>query len=86
MKTSLRMIVCSKACFSSDFLCVGVCVCVCVYVWFWFSRFSVRRWEFSVRSLILAAVCITIAVVWVVYRNEDRCCHTSSSCLSHTHR
>uniref|UniRef100_A0A8C5CGG1 non-specific serine/threonine protein kinase n=1 Tax=Gadus morhua TaxID=8049 RepID=A0A8C5CGG1_GADMO len=35
-------------------------------------RFSVRRWEFSVRSLILAAVCITIAVVWVVYRNEDR--------------
>ncbi|XP_056463178.1 signal peptide peptidase-like 2A isoform X2 [Gadus chalcogrammus] len=35
-------------------------------------RFSVRRWEFSVRSLILAAVCISIAVVWVVYRNEDR--------------
>ncbi|XP_041644875.1 signal peptide peptidase-like 2A isoform X2 [Cheilinus undulatus] len=35
-------------------------------------RFSVRNWTFSVRSLILAAVCISIAVVWGVYRNEDR--------------
>uniref|UniRef100_UPI0037E82ED1 signal peptide peptidase-like 2A isoform X2 n=1 Tax=Semicossyphus pulcher TaxID=241346 RepID=UPI0037E82ED1 len=34
--------------------------------------FSVRNWTFSVRSLILAAVCITIAVIWGVYRNEDR--------------
>lgn len=34
--------------------------------------FSVRTWTFSVRSLILAAVCISIAVVWGVYRNEDR--------------
>ncbi|XP_074523285.1 signal peptide peptidase-like 2A isoform X2 [Halichoeres trimaculatus] len=34
--------------------------------------FSVRNWTFSVRSLILAAVCISIAVVWGVYRNEDR--------------
>uniref|UniRef100_A0A8C4I4B7 PA domain-containing protein n=1 Tax=Dicentrarchus labrax TaxID=13489 RepID=A0A8C4I4B7_DICLA len=34
--------------------------------------FSVRNWNFSVRSLILAAVCISIAVVWGVYRNEDR--------------
>lgn len=35
-------------------------------------RFSVRNWNFSVRSIILAAVCITIAVIWGVYRNEDR--------------
>ncbi|XP_041797746.1 signal peptide peptidase-like 2A isoform X2 [Chelmon rostratus] len=34
--------------------------------------FSVRNWNFSVRSLILAAVCICIAVIWGVYRNEDR--------------
>ncbi|CAI5645962.1 unnamed protein product [Oreochromis niloticus] len=34
--------------------------------------FSVRNWNFSVRSLLLAAVCISIAVVWGVYRNEDR--------------
>lgn len=34
--------------------------------------FSIRNWKFSVRSLILAAVCISIAVVWGVYRNEDR--------------
>uniref|UniRef100_A0A7N8X027 Uncharacterized LOC113122441 n=1 Tax=Mastacembelus armatus TaxID=205130 RepID=A0A7N8X027_9TELE len=34
--------------------------------------FSVRNWNFSVRSLILAAVCVTIAVIWGVYRNEDR--------------
>ncbi|AWP01849.1 putative signal peptide peptidase-like 2A isoform 2 [Scophthalmus maximus] len=34
--------------------------------------FSVRNWNFSVRSLILAAVCVSIAVVWGVYRNEDR--------------
>ncbi|XP_042368607.1 signal peptide peptidase-like 2A isoform X4 [Plectropomus leopardus] len=36
------------------------------------GRFSVRNYNFSVRSLILAAVCISIAVVWGVYRNEDR--------------
>lgn len=35
-------------------------------------RFSVGKWNFSVRSIILAAVCITIAVIWGVYRNEDR--------------
>ncbi|KAM9366343.1 signal peptide peptidase-like 2A isoform 2-T2 [Symphorus nematophorus] len=35
-------------------------------------RFSIRNCNFSVRSLILAAVCISIAVVWGVYRNEDR--------------
>lgn len=35
-------------------------------------RFSVRNWNFSVRSLLLAAVCISISVVWGVYRNEDR--------------
>ncbi|XP_060896410.1 signal peptide peptidase-like 2A isoform X1 [Labrus mixtus] len=34
--------------------------------------FSVRNYTFSVRSIILAAVCISIAVVWGVYRNEDR--------------
>ncbi|MCI4378870.1 hypothetical protein PGIGA_G00221320 [Pangasianodon gigas] len=28
--------------------------------------------SFSVRNLLLAAVCITLAVVWGVYRNEDR--------------
>lgn len=37
-----------------------------------FSSFSIRIWNLSVRSLILAAVCISIAVVWGVYRNEDR--------------
>uniref|UniRef100_A0A3B4A9K7 PA domain-containing protein n=1 Tax=Periophthalmus magnuspinnatus TaxID=409849 RepID=A0A3B4A9K7_9GOBI len=35
-------------------------------------RFSVRNWNFSVRSIILASVCIVIAVIWGVYRNEDR--------------
>nr|XP_046235378.1 signal peptide peptidase-like 2A isoform X2 [Scatophagus argus] len=35
-------------------------------------RFSIRNWNFSVRSLVLAAFCITIAVIWGVYRNEDR--------------
>lgn len=34
--------------------------------------FSVRNWNFSVRSILLAAVCISITVVWGVYRNEDR--------------
>ncbi|XP_073320470.1 signal peptide peptidase-like 2A isoform X2 [Pagrus major] len=34
--------------------------------------FSVRNLNLSVRSIILAAVCITIAVIWGVYRNEDR--------------
>ncbi|XP_067351442.1 signal peptide peptidase-like 2A isoform X2 [Channa argus] len=33
--------------------------------------FSIKNWNFSVRSLILAAVCITIAVIWGVYRNEE---------------
>ncbi|XP_059210764.1 signal peptide peptidase-like 2A isoform X2 [Centropristis striata] len=36
------------------------------------GSFSVRNCNCSVRSLILAAVCITIAVLWGVYRNEDR--------------
>ncbi|KAM9860496.1 signal peptide peptidase-like 2A isoform 2-T2 [Aulostomus maculatus] len=36
------------------------------------GSFSIRNSNFSVRSLILAAVCISIAVVWGVYRNEDR--------------
>uniref|UniRef100_A0A7N6BYW1 PA domain-containing protein n=1 Tax=Anabas testudineus TaxID=64144 RepID=A0A7N6BYW1_ANATE len=36
------------------------------------SSFSVRNCNISVRSLILAAVCITIAVIWGVYRNEER--------------
>ncbi|XP_047219503.1 signal peptide peptidase-like 2A isoform X2 [Girardinichthys multiradiatus] len=34
--------------------------------------FSVRNKSFSMRSILLAAVCISIAVVWGVYRNEDR--------------
>ncbi|XP_041842146.1 signal peptide peptidase-like 2A isoform X2 [Melanotaenia boesemani] len=33
---------------------------------------SVQGKNVSVRSLLLAAVCISIAVVWGVYRNEDR--------------
>ncbi|XP_068455440.1 signal peptide peptidase-like 2A isoform X2 [Clinocottus analis] len=36
------------------------------------GRFSIRNHNFSVRSLILASLCIGIAVVWGVYRNEDR--------------
>lgn len=42
-----------------------------------FSSFSIRNWKFSVRSLLLAAVCISIAVVWGVYRNEDRYCQST---------
>ncbi|XP_030622137.1 signal peptide peptidase-like 2A isoform X2 [Chanos chanos] len=34
--------------------------------------FSVRDSTCSVRSLLLGAVCVTVAVVWGVYRNEDR--------------
>ncbi|CAG5852997.1 unnamed protein product [Menidia menidia] len=33
---------------------------------------SVRNRNISVRSVLLAAVCISISVVWGVYRNEDR--------------
>lgn len=36
------------------------------------GSFTIRNSNFSVRSLILAAVCITIAVIWGVYRNEER--------------
>ncbi|KAF7644628.1 hypothetical protein LDENG_00218880 [Lucifuga dentata] len=36
------------------------------------ASFSVGSRSISVRSLILAAVCISVAVVWGVYRNEDR--------------
>ncbi|KAM9410370.1 signal peptide peptidase-like 2A isoform 2-T2 [Pholidichthys leucotaenia] len=34
--------------------------------------FSVGNRSLSARSLLLASVCITIAVIWAVYRNEDR--------------
>uniref|UniRef100_A0AAY4EKG7 Signal peptide peptidase like 2A n=1 Tax=Denticeps clupeoides TaxID=299321 RepID=A0AAY4EKG7_9TELE len=34
--------------------------------------FSCQNRTISVRSLLLAALCITVAVVWGVYRNEDR--------------
>uniref|UniRef100_H3CXZ3 PA domain-containing protein n=1 Tax=Tetraodon nigroviridis TaxID=99883 RepID=H3CXZ3_TETNG len=34
--------------------------------------FCIRSWKLSLRSLLLAAVCISVAVVWGVYRNEDR--------------
>lgn len=34
--------------------------------------FSFRNKTVSVRSILLAAVCISVAVVWGVYRNEDR--------------
>ncbi|XP_027871115.1 signal peptide peptidase-like 2A isoform X4 [Xiphophorus couchianus] len=33
--------------------------------------FSVRNKSFSVRSILLASVCISVAVIWGVYRNED---------------
>ncbi|XP_077375942.1 signal peptide peptidase-like 2A isoform X2 [Festucalex cinctus] len=36
------------------------------------GSFTIQKTNFSVRSLILAAVCISISVVWAVYRNEDR--------------
>lgn len=36
------------------------------------SSFTVLNANFSLRSLILASVCICISVVWAVYRNEDR--------------
>lgn len=48
-----------------------------------FSSFSIRNWNFSVRSLILAAVCISIAVVWGVYRNEDRYCFGTHAHKTH---
>lgn len=44
-----------------------------------FPRFSIRTYTFSVRSLILAAVCITITVIWGVYRNDDRYTYTQSA-------
>lgn len=37
-----------------------------------FFSFSIKNWRLSLRSLVLAAVCISVAVVWGVYRNEDR--------------
>ncbi|KAM9826670.1 signal peptide peptidase-like 2A isoform 1-T1 [Syngnathus typhle] len=36
------------------------------------GRFTILNTTFSVRSLILASMCISISVVWGVYRNEDR--------------
>ncbi|XP_061670508.1 signal peptide peptidase-like 2A isoform X3 [Syngnathoides biaculeatus] len=36
------------------------------------GRFTIHNTTFSVRSLILACVCISISVVWGVYRNENR--------------
>ncbi|XP_061621695.1 signal peptide peptidase-like 2A isoform X2 [Phyllopteryx taeniolatus] len=36
------------------------------------GSFTVHNTNFSVRSLILASVCISISVVWGVYRNESR--------------
>ncbi|XP_074467494.1 signal peptide peptidase-like 2A isoform X2 [Sebastes fasciatus] len=36
------------------------------------GSFSIRNCNMSVRSLLLAAVCVTVAVIWGVYRNEDR--------------
>ncbi|XP_077570209.1 signal peptide peptidase-like 2A isoform X1 [Stigmatopora nigra] len=36
------------------------------------GRFTVYNNNFSVRSLILASLCISVSVVWAVYRNEDR--------------
>uniref|UniRef100_A0A4W5MLW6 PA domain-containing protein n=1 Tax=Hucho hucho TaxID=62062 RepID=A0A4W5MLW6_9TELE len=33
---------------------------------------SFSVWSVSVRSVLLSAVCVTVAVVWGVYRNEDR--------------
>lgn len=44
----------------------------------WLSHFppsfSCLSKEFSVRSLVLLALCVSVAVVWGVYRNEDRYC------------
>uniref|UniRef100_A0A3P9LM44 PA domain-containing protein n=1 Tax=Oryzias latipes TaxID=8090 RepID=A0A3P9LM44_ORYLA len=34
--------------------------------------FTVKNSSFSARSILLAAVCISIAVIWGVYRNEER--------------
>ncbi|XP_061734250.1 signal peptide peptidase-like 2A isoform X3 [Nerophis ophidion] len=36
------------------------------------GSFTIRNTNLSVRGILLAAVCISISVVWVVYRNEDR--------------
>ncbi|XP_057702622.1 signal peptide peptidase-like 2A isoform X1 [Corythoichthys intestinalis] len=36
------------------------------------GSFTISNHSFSVRSLILASVCISISVVWAFYRNEDR--------------
>uniref|UniRef100_A0A8B9HE90 PA domain-containing protein n=1 Tax=Astyanax mexicanus TaxID=7994 RepID=A0A8B9HE90_ASTMX len=38
----------------------------------WLGDVSCGERSCSLRSLLLAAVCITLAVVWGVYRNEDR--------------
>lgn len=47
-------------------VCVGL-TAACVS-----SSCSIRSWSLSLRSLLLAALCISVAVVWGVYRNEDR--------------
>ncbi|XP_054627006.1 signal peptide peptidase-like 2A isoform X2 [Dunckerocampus dactyliophorus] len=36
------------------------------------GSFTIRNTDLSARCLILAAVCISVSVVWAVYRNEDR--------------
>lgn len=42
------------------------------HVSFYLFSLSCGEKAVSVRSLLLAAVCITLAVVWGVYRNDDR--------------
>ena len=60
-----------------------VCLFDCLSVSF--SSFSIRNCNLSVRSLILAAACISIAVVWGVYRNEDRYCEGTHALKTHNY-
>lgn len=64
-------------------VCVGLTAAFALSV---SSSFSIRSWKLSLRSLLLAALCISVAVVWGVYRNEDRyvwiehrCCTSAES-------
>lgn len=57
----------------AELLCVlDLQLLVFVLAFLFLLSFSIRSWKLSLRSLVLAAVCISVAVVWGVYRNEDR--------------
>ncbi|XP_038669287.1 signal peptide peptidase-like 2A isoform X2 [Scyliorhinus canicula] len=47
----------------------------------WKYKFTFHRRSFEVRLLILAVFCITMSIIWVVFRNDDRWVWILHDCL-----